>query len=79
MPIHMGIMCEACRRVHFIATSPAFNLVRRLKKFIFCAADLPAPKRDEFRKDGMHAYRVSEDVFKRGYANDSEHELVQRD
>jgi hypothetical protein len=30
----------------------------------------------EFRKEGMQSYRVSEDVFKRGYAKESEYEIV---
>ena len=31
----------------------------------------------EFRKEGMHPYRVSDEVFRRGYAEEGEYELVQ--
>jgi hypothetical protein len=39
----------------------------------------PCPETREFRKEGMHPYRVSDDVFRRGYAEEGEYELVQRD
>ena len=80
MPIHMGIMCEACRKVHFVATSPGVRLSRTIDGIYRLTCQLPCPAVKDFRKDGMRPYRVSEDAFKRGYANEGEYELVvQRD
>ena len=31
MPIHMGIMCDACRKVHFIVTSRGIKLSERVE------------------------------------------------
>jgi hypothetical protein len=31
MPVHMGIMYERCRKVHFIATSPGIKLSERVE------------------------------------------------
>jgi hypothetical protein len=74
----MGVMCEACRRVHFIATSRRVQLSQTAEGIYLLRCNPPCPAVSEFRKDGMHPYRVSEDVFKRGYANEGEYELVQR-
>jgi len=74
MPVHMGIICEKCRKVHFIATSP-------------CIAPSPATEgmyvltcrcREEkdFRKASMRPYRVSDEVFRTGCAEEGEYELV---
>ena len=37
----------------------------------------PCPEVREFRKEGMRPYRVSDDMFQRGYAEEGEYELVQ--
>ena len=77
MPIHMGIMCERCRRVYFIATShrirpsPNSGMYR-----LTCTPACPEPR--EFRKETMQPYRVSDDLFNRGYAQEGEYELVHR-
>jgi hypothetical protein len=77
MPIHMGIVCEACRKVHFIGTSPGIRLSQRLEGMYRLTCKPPCPEIREFRKEGMHPYRVSDEVFKRGYAEEGEYELVQ--
>ncbi len=73
----MGIMCGACRKVHFIATSPGVRLSERLEGMYWLTCKPPCPEVREFRKEGMRPYRVSDEVFQRGYAEDGEYELVQ--
>jgi len=77
--IHVGIMCERCRKIHFIATSSGIQLSRsggagggmyRLN----CPP--PCAEMKEFRKEGMRPYRVADEVFRRGYASEGEYELV---
>jgi hypothetical protein len=79
MPVHMGIMCERCRKIHFIATSSGIQLSRsggagggmyRLNCLSPCA------EMKEFRKEGMRPYRFADEVFRRGYASEGEYELV---
>jgi hypothetical protein len=49
MPVHMGVMCDRCRKVHFIATSPALNSARQPATIGSCAS-LHAPKPGCFEK-----------------------------
>ncbi len=76
MPIHMGVICEACKRVYFVATSPRIKPSRTAEGMyrLNCTPSCPEPK--EFRKEGMHPYRISDDVFQRGYAEKGEYEIV---
>ena len=74
----MGIMCEACGKVHFVATSHGIQLSQTTEGTYRLTCKPPCPAVREFRKDGMQAYRVSDDTFKRGYAEEGEYELVQR-
>ena len=78
MPIHVGIMCESYRKVFFIATSPRIkpNPVTQGMYRLTCKP--PCVESKEFRKEAMQPYRVSEDVFNRGYAEENEYELVKR-
>jgi hypothetical protein len=78
MPVHMGVMCEACGKVHFVATSRGIQLSRTVEGMYRLTCNPPCPETREFRKEGMHPYRVSDDVFKRGYAEEGEYELVQK-
>jgi hypothetical protein len=77
MPIHMGIMCDACRKVHFIATSPGIQLSRTTEGIYRLTCKPPCPEVREFRKEGMRPYRVSDTAFKTGYVEEGEDELVQ--
>jgi hypothetical protein len=78
MPIHMGIMCEACRKVHFVAAaSGGIRLSRTIEGMYRLKCTPPCPEVKEFRKEALHPYRVSDEVFQRGYANEGEYELVQ--
>ena len=77
MAIHMGIMCETCGKVHFIGTSPGIELSRKGKGMYQFTCKRPCPAVREFRKDEMRPYRASDYVFKRGYADVGEYELVQ--
>ena len=75
MAIHMGIICKMCCTVHFIATSPSIRPSLSAGMYRL-TCNRPCLTTAEFRKEGMQSYRVSEDVFKRGYAKESEYELV---
>jgi hypothetical protein len=72
----MGIMCDACRKVHFIATSPGIILSRTTPGMYVLTCRFPCPEMREFRKDTMRPYRVTEEVFKTGYAREGEYELI---
>ena len=76
MPIHVGIMCRMCRKVHFIATSHGIKPSKLAAGMYRLTCNPPCPAVGEFRKEGMRPYRVSDDVFKRGYAKESEYDLV---
>jgi len=76
MPVHMGIMCERCRGVYFIATSRAIKPELAAGMYRL-TCDLPCHEFREFRKDGMRPSRVSEDVFRSGHAKEGEYELVE--
>ena len=76
MPVHMGIMCERCRKVHFIATSPGIKLSERVEGMYRLTCKPPCPELREFRRDAMHPYRVTDEVFKAGYAELGEYEVV---
>jgi hypothetical protein len=76
MPVHMGIMCERCRKVHFIATAPGIKLSDRVEGMYWVTCKPPCPEIREFRKESMHPYRVSQEMFKTGYAEEGEYELV---
>jgi hypothetical protein len=76
MPIHMGIMCERCRKVFFIATSPNIrpSPVTQGMYRLICKQ---CPEAREFRKEAMLLYRVSDDVYNRGYAHEPEYQLIE--
>lgn len=78
MPIHMGVMCDKCRKVHFIGTSSGIQLSRTAEGMyrLNCAA--PCSEVRDFRKESMRPYRVLDDVFGRGYAEEGEYETVQK-
>lgn len=71
MPVHMGIMCEKCRRVHFVGTSSGIQPMPAPGMYAiscrFCS------ERKEFRKETMRPYRVSDEVFQAGHANEGDY------
>jgi len=73
----MGMLCERCGKVHFVAKSPGIELSRTAEGMYRLTCKPPCSGVREFRKDGMRPYRVSDNVFKRGYAEVGEYELVQ--
>ena len=77
MSVHMGIMCDACGRVHFVATSPGIELSQTTEGIYRLTCKPPCSAVREFRKDRMRPYRASDDMFSRGYAEVGEYELVQ--
>jgi hypothetical protein len=74
MPIHMGIMCERCRKVHFVGMSRGIKPIPTAGMYAlncqFCS------ETREFRKEMMHPYRVREDVFRTGFAQEGEYEVI---
>jgi len=77
MPVHMGIMCERCRKVHFVATSRGIKPSEFSAGMYRLKCPPPCPEIKEFRKDSMRPYRVSEEVFRSGYAKEGEYQLVE--
>lgn len=77
MAIHMGIMCEACGMVHLVAMSPGIELSRTTGGNYQLTCKPSCSVIRYFRKDEMRPYRVSDDVFNRGYAEVGEYELVE--
>ena len=77
MSVHVGIMCDACGRVHFIATSAGIEFSRTIEGMYQLRCKRPCSFKTQFRKDEMRPYRVSDAVFERGYAEQSEYEQVQ--
>lgn len=73
MAIQMGIMCGSCRKVHFIAASKSIRPILATPGMyrLICTCS----EAREFRKEAMQPYRVSDDVFNRGYAKQGEYEL----
>ena len=76
MAIHMGVMCEACRRVHFIDIGPHTAQPSG-------EAHVPPHLRSALPRDegvpsfSICAYQVAEDAFKSGFVKEGGHELVQ--
>jgi hypothetical protein len=77
MPVHMGIVCERCRKVYFIVTSRAIKPIASMEGMYRLNCAPPCPEVRHFRKDSMRPYRVSEDVFRSGHAKEGEYELVE--
>jgi hypothetical protein len=76
MPIHMGVMCEHCRRVYFIAPSRAIKPTALLSGMYRLTCN-PCTVPREFRKESMLPYAVSDDVFRSGHAMEGEYKFVQ--
>lgn len=76
MPVHMGVMCGVCRKVYFVATSPAIRPSHTVENMYVLACPSPCGELKEFRKETLRPYRVSEDVFNRGYAQEGEYEVI---
>ena len=72
----MGIMCERCRKVHFTVTSPGIKLSGSVEGMYQLTCKPPCPEIREFRKESMHPYRVSDEMFRNGYAEEGEYELI---
>ena len=78
MSIHMGIMCEMCRKVHFIATSPAITPSPGNPDMYRLTCRFGCNQTREFRKESMRAYRVEDKVFQSGFAEEGEYEVVRQ-
>lgn len=74
MPIHLGIVCEKCHRVHFIGTASGIKWMPTPGMYaLYCRF---CSQTREFRKETMRPYRVSDQLFKAGYANEGEYSPV---
>ncbi len=76
MPIHMGIMCDACRMVYLVATWRGITPSERARGIFAVTCKPPCPEVKEFRTDAMRPFRVSDDAFGRGYACEGEYEQI---
>lgn len=74
MPIHMGILCEKCHRVHFIGSSPGIKPLPTSGMYALACRFCSETR--EFRKETMRPYRVSDELFSTGHANEGEYALV---
>ena len=75
MPIHMGIMCQRCGNVHFIATSSAIQCGRQRGIYqLNCPS--PCYGTRDFGREDMSPYRVADALFRRGYALECEYDSV---
>jgi hypothetical protein len=70
----MGVMCETCRKVLFVGTWHGITPSERDAGLLKLACKPPCPAVREFRKDELRPYRVSNEVFRRGYAETGEYE-----
>ena len=77
MAIHMGIMCDACGTVHFIVTSPGILLSRGIGEPYQLTCKPPCSATKRFTRADMRPFRVSSDVFAKGYAKVGEYESVE--
>ena len=74
----MGIMCERCRKVHFIATSPNLRPSTANPGMYQLSCRFGCNETREFRKDTMRPYRVQDKVFQTGFAEEGEYEIVKQ-
>ncbi len=71
MSIQMGILCEKCHTVHFIVTSHGIKPMPTPGMYVVSCG--VCSERREFRTETMRPYRVSEEVFQTGHANEGEY------
>jgi hypothetical protein len=64
MPIHVGILCERCRKAHFVATSSAVEASRRGAGLYELNCPPPCGETKEFRKEGIRAFGVPQDALR---------------
>lgn len=76
MPVHMGIMCEACRKVYFVGKSRAIKPSHTTPDMYVLTCPPPCGELKQFRKETLRPYRVSDEVFQRGCAEEDDYELV---
>jgi hypothetical protein len=77
MPIRMGIMCENCGTVYFVASAPKNRIQfdSQVDAYrLICAS--PCKRMRLFQRSEIRAYQVTTDVFRLGYARRDEYEEV---
>jgi hypothetical protein len=77
MPLRMGIMCENCGTVYFIASASRDRIQFDSQVDAFrlnCAS--PCKKMRLFQRTEIRAYQVTTDAFRLGYARRDEYEEV---
>ncbi len=77
MPVHTGVMCERCRKVFFAATWRGISPSRKDAEAFEFACKPPCRAVQEFRVADLRPYRVSDEVFQRGYAEENDYEVVE--
>ena len=81
MPVHVGIACEKCEKVYFLATDtdriePDFSQMGLELFRLTCAPPCSAVR--SFHKGDMRPYSVSTYSFERGFANWGEYQELKR-
>ncbi len=77
MPIHVGIACQSCERVYFIARTDQIEFLAETFEYqLFCPP--PCGVTRLFDKKRMAPYSVSTYCYNRGYANPGEYQLLRR-
>ncbi|HVO59301.1 MAG TPA: hypothetical protein VMT53_00120 [Terriglobales bacterium] len=75
MPIHVGIVCESCERVYFIARTDRIEFLAETGEYqLVCPAPCGVSRR--FDKQRLAPFSVKTPHYSRGYANRGEYELV---
>ncbi len=75
MPIHVGIACQSCERVYFIARTDQIEFLAETFEYqLFCPPPCGVTRR--FHKKRMGTYSVGTYCYNRGYANPGEYQLL---
>jgi hypothetical protein len=75
MPIHVGIVCESCERIYFIARTDRIEFLAETAEYqLVCPR--PCGMMRRFDKERLAPFSVATQHYNRGYANKGEYELV---
>jgi hypothetical protein len=77
MPIRMGITCENCGTVYFVASASRDRIQfdSQVDAYrLICAS--PCKKMRLFQRTEIRAYQITTDVFRLGYARRGDYEEV---
>jgi len=73
MAVHIGIRCSECGRIHFLSALKGITLTPR-KGVYQITCSMPCGATTYFRIEDTRAFAVSDDLYRRGYAEPGEYE-----